>query len=59
MNTDNKIKYVLIKLKKMTLPDSESKDYWDRVTTASENAVDHICDHDDAIKNLINYLEGT
>lgn len=59
MNTDNKVKYVLMKLKKMTLPDSESKDYWDKVTNASENAVDYICDHDDAVKNLISYLEAT
>ena len=59
MTDSDKLKEVLSRLKTWRLPDKDTnpEEYWMVVECASDNAVDQICDTDEAIKLLIEFIE--
>ncbi len=59
MTDSDKLKEVLTRLKRWRLPDKaiNTEEYWMVVECACDNAVDQICDTDEAIKQLIEFIE--
>ena len=56
----DKLDHVLDQLKIMALPDEKSDpdQYWMMVEVAGDNSTDYTCDMDEAIKELIDFIEG-
>jgi len=61
MATDKeKLKEVLKRLKTAAVPNEQEhyREYWLEIETRCDNATDAVCDYDQFIKQLIEYIEG-
>lgn len=60
LNDSQKLQHVLSELERVAFPDevSNPKGYWDAVECDCDNVTDVICDNDQFIKNLIQYIKS-
>ena len=59
MTPDQVLDHVLDELRRVSFPDenTDPEGYWNMVECETDNATDAICDSDQFVKNLIDFIE--